>query len=525
MLKDKKIVVIVLLVLINSFSGCTLLSFFEETEFLLHSSNIADDEGFTSLFLSFNTTDKITLKLLGPNRNILFLEEYYKGYHDEVISLGDYRKTPSYGAYYLKVYDDNEKKIFENELFFTDQNLTITKIIEEWWFYDEMYFLVGLTITLKNLGGFPTYPHFATVTIDSQESTGFILPSVILPHQSKNVDCFVYLDDVSTDNSLLELSVKNSDGDIIANTEEIIQPSTNTFDLIYDWRYNGHHNMLTLPDIDFLYDYYSSLERLVIEDYTAYIFDVYDDQYLDLFKERLLALTDASDDVDVINFAASFIQSLEYAEDDENDPTCEYPRFPVEMLKDAKGDCEDKAMLTAALLDNMDYNVSLIRLPNHMAVGVHLDENLSNYDHYAEEYYYLETTRNRWDLGRVPEEYEDITNVTVHSISSRPILIHSWKNATRFSSSDGLDYVKIKILIENLGRGNANNFEIRGAFYNQNGIGFNKETTWIASLAAGKKKVVDLQINVPQGISTTLKTQIYLNDQMVHEKESTSSFP
>jgi len=524
MLKNAKVTVIIIFMLLSSFSGCTLLSFFEETEFLLHSSNIADDEGFTSLFLSFNTTDKITLKLLGPNRNILFLEEYYKGYHDEVISLGDYRKTPSYGTYYLKVYDDNEKKIFENELFFTDQNLTITKIIEEWWFYDEMYFLVGLTITLKNLGGFPTYPHFATVAIDSQESTGFILPSVILPHQSKNVDCFVYLDDVSTDNSLLELSVKNSDGDIIANTEEIIQPSTNTFDLIYDWRYNGHHNMLTLPDIDFLYDYYSSLERLVIEDYTAYIFDVYDDQYLDLFKERLLALTDASDDVDVINFAASFIQSLEYAEDDENDPTCEYPRFPVEMLKDAKGDCEDKAMLTAALLDNMDYNVSLIRLPNHMAVGVHLDENISGYEYYVDGYYFLETTQFH-GLGDIPNQYKDILNATVYPLSSRSILLHGWKNATRISSSNGSDYVKIKILIENLGRKTAKNFEVKGAFFNQNDISFNAEAVLVSSLAAGDKKVVELKINVPQSFSSTLKTQIYLSNKMVHEKESSSVFP
>jgi len=58
MLKNAKVTVIIIFMLLSSFSGCTLLSFFEETEFLLHSSNIADDEGFTSLFLSFNTTDK-----------------------------------------------------------------------------------------------------------------------------------------------------------------------------------------------------------------------------------------------------------------------------------------------------------------------------------------------------------------------------------------------------------------------------------------------------------------------------------
>ena len=523
MLKNAKVTVIIIFMLLSSFSGCTLLSFFEETEFLLHSSNIADDEGFTSLFLSFNTTDKITLKLLGPNRNILFLEEYYKGAHDEVISLGDYRKTPSSGTYYLKVYDDNEKKIFENELFFTAQNLTITKIIEKWWFYDETYFLVGLTITLKNLGGFPTYPHSATVKVDNKESSGFILPSVILPHQSKNVDCFIYLDDVSTDNSLLELSVKSSDGVIIADTTQTSHSSKNINDLEYSWEYNGD-NTLILPDIDFLYDYYSSLERLVIEDYTAYVFDVYDDQYIDLVAERLLALTDASDNVDIINFAASFIQSLEYAEDDENDPTCEYPRYPVEMLKDAQGDCEDKAMLTATLLDNMDYDVSLIRLPNHMAVGVHLDENLSEYEYYADGYYFLETTRFH-DLGDVPNQYKDILNATVYPVSSRPILVHNWKNATRISSSDGLDYVKIKILIENLGRKTAKNFEVKGAFFNQNGISFNAEAVLVSSLAVGDKKVVELKINVPQSFPSTLKTQIYLDNKMVHEKESSSVFP
>lgn len=525
MLKNTKIAVTIIFMLLSSFSGCTLLSFFEETEFLLHSSNIADDEGFTSLFLSFNTTDKITLKLLGPNRNILFLEEYYKGAHEEAISLGDYRKTPSSGTYYLKVYDINEKKIFENELFFTDQNLTITKIIEKWWFYDEMYFLVGLTLTLKNIGGFPTYPHSATVKVDNKESSGFILPSVILPRQSKNVDCFVYLDDVSTDNSLLELSVKNSDEKMLADTTQTIHFSKNIPNLEYSWKYNGHYNMLILPDIDFLYDYYSSLERLVIEDYTAYLFNIYDDQYIDLVAERLLALTDVSDNMDVINFAASFIQYLQYAEDDENDPACEYPRYPVEMLKDAQGDCEDKAMLTATLLDNMDYNVSLIRLPNHMAVGVHLDENLSEYEYYADGYYFLETTRNRWDLGKVPDEYESIANVTVYPLSSHPILVHNWKNATRISSSDGSDYVQIKIIIENLGRKTAKNFEVKGAFFNQNDTSFNTDAVLVSSLVAGDKKVVELKINVPQSFSSTLKTQIYLDNKMIHEKESSSVFP
>ena len=181
MLKDIRTTVIIVFVLLSFFSGCTLLSFFEETELLLHCSTVSDDEGFTNLFLSFNTTDKITLKLLDPDRNILFLEEYYKGCHDENIILDKYKKTPPSGTYYLRAYDENEKKIFDNELFYKDQNLTITNVIGNWWFYDDTYYLVGLKITLKNLGDLPAYPHIATVKIDNKESSGFILPSVILP--------------------------------------------------------------------------------------------------------------------------------------------------------------------------------------------------------------------------------------------------------------------------------------------------------------------------------------------------------
>jgi len=525
MLKKTQVATIIILLFISCFSGCTLLSIFEETEFSLFYSNIIDDNGFTSLSLSFNTSDKITLKLLGPNRNIMFSEDYYKGYHEESILLEEYRKTPPSGTYYLKVYDTDDKKIFENELCFSEQNITITKVLAKRWFYDGIYNLVGLTITIKNLADLPVYPHLANIKIDDKESSGLILPSVILPHQTKNVDCFTYINGIPIDDYILELSLKNYNGEILADITQTINSFKKIPDLEYSWEYKGYDNALILPNVEFLYDYYSSLERLVLEDYAVYIFDVYDDQYIELVVNRLMTLTDLTDDVLRINFAASFVQSLEYAEDDKNDPTCEYPRYPVEMLKDAQGDCEDKAMLTAALLDYMNYNVSLIRLPNHMAVGVHLDEDLPAYEYYVEGFYYLETTRNSWVLGRVPEDYKDLTNISVHPISYRPILVHSWSNATRFSSNDGSDYVNLNILVENIGRKNAYNFEIKGAFYNQNNVGFNKETISITSLNTGEKKVVELKINVPKGFSTNLKTQIYVDNEIVHEKESSSSFP
>ena len=96
MLRNIKITGIVALILLSLFSGCTLFSFFEETKFNLISSVLTDDEGFTSLLLHFNPTDQITLKLLGPEENVLFLEEYYQE-DNESIPLEDYRTTPSPG--------------------------------------------------------------------------------------------------------------------------------------------------------------------------------------------------------------------------------------------------------------------------------------------------------------------------------------------------------------------------------------------------------------------------------------------
>ena len=517
---DKKVVVLVIVVLLSSFSGCTL---FNKTEFSLISLVIDDDGGFVGMSISFNTSDKTTLKLFDPDGDVLFLDDYYKGIHNAMAYLDEYRKTPPSGRYDLKCYDENGNLIFENELFFKDQNLSIIEVNEKWWLEDSKYSLVGLNITLMNYGDLPVYPHIADVQIDNKESSGLFVPTVILPHQSRNVYCFVYIDDISSKNSLLKISLKNNEEDIIANTSNTVFPSENISELKYNWGYMGINN-LALPDVEFLYDYYSSLERLALEDYAAYVFDMYDDQYMDLVVKRLLSLTDASEDVGKINFVASFIQNLDYAEDDPDDPTCEYPRYPVEMLKDSQGDCEDKAILAISILDSMGFNVSLLKLPNHMAVGVHLDESESIFDYYIEEYYFLETTSTGWILGKVPPEYKNLSNVTIYPISTRPLLVHSWKNATRFSGSDESDYVKLKIIVENLGRVSASNFKILGAFYNQNNI-FNQEETLVPSLAAGNKKIVDLKVNVPQGISTTLKTQIHLNNKIVNEKESNSSFP
>lgn len=110
-----------------------------------------------------------------------------------------------------------------------------------------------------------------------------------------------------------------------------------------------------------------------------------------------------------------FVQQLPYASD--NDPASytedavpssvlhvsdgiEYPKYPVETLVDGKGDCEDTSILTAALLNLMNYDVVLLSYSDHAALGVRMpdfdpyykDYTPKYYDYGGKRYYYVETT-------------------------------------------------------------------------------------------------------------------------------------
>jgi hypothetical protein len=160
-----------------------------------------------------------------------------------------------------------------------------------------------------------------------------------------------------------------------------------------------------------------------------------------------------------------------------------------------------------------------------MAVGVHLNETIPSYSYYIDQYYFLETTTLHMSVGNVPPEYEGLTNITVYPLTSRSLLAHRWKNATRFTVSSGDDYVRVQMVLENLGTDKTTSIEVRGAFYDNISRMYNLQTMTVSPLAAGEKRLVELSVDVPPEISTILKTQLYINDVMVNERESTSRFP
>ena len=517
---------IVTIVCFSSFSGCILNELFG-TSFSLTSWNVCDDDGFPGLSLVFSSSGTVTVKLFGPDDSVLDSDLFFYGDHDAVLHLASYRKTVTSGQYRLKVYDKNVNVIFARTFSFDGAELSISSYDQKWWKQEtgkDSYSLVGLTLSVHNDGDIPLYPYTAEVVVDSETISSFVLPAVVLPNESKLVDCFVYNEDTPED-SIFIVSLKDSLGDTLGTGSFSAVMEYNVIPKEFKWIYTGSIRRLRIPYPEFLFDYYSDIDRSLNEDYGIYVFDLYDDAYIDLLVERLISLKSCDSDVDKINFAASFVQKLDYKKDSPTDDSFEYPRYPIETL-DGGGDCEDKAILMASILSGMGYEVALFRLPNHMAVGVHLDITLNDYEYYTDDYYFLETTAVK-PLGFTPDNHKSPSELTVYPISSRPLLLHNWKNGnlTIFTNTELGDLVKVTLIVENLGSDTAEDILVKGGFYTQYGLELNNETEVISSLEPGMKNEVTIMVDIPKSITTWFKTGVYLDNEVVDEQESASSFP
>lgn len=514
-------ILVLILLLIPSFSGCTLL---HQTKFTVLTQTIDDIDGFTFLTIQFNTSDISTLTVIDSEHTTLFSDTYYAGIHTEHIPLADYRTTIIPGTYTIMAVDASKQTIFQNDLLFRGCNLSLISTAEDWWADTTDATIVAFHLRVQNTGDLPAYPFEICVTTAETSIRSSLIPTVITPSQTTQIPCFLPLSNLSSTSEELTVSLFDSRGIVLAQSTVTVTQQETIESWVYQWHHLGSQS-LKIPEVNWFYDHYTGLERFGIIDYAAYVFDRHDDRYIEFLVHQLLSRENLKTDVEKINHVASFVQSLEYTKDDPENESYEYPRYPLETLKDRRGDCEDKAILTAALLDSLGYNVSLIRLPHHMAVGVHLDETLPVYSYYIDQYYFLETTTLFMPLGSIPLEYQGLSNVTVYPISSRPLLFHSWKNATRYEISTGADYVTVTMIIENLGTIASSNVEVRAAFYDNASSVYNLEVAQVPLIVAGGKSLLDISVDVPALVSTTLKTQVFLNGNLMHDCESTSRFP
>lgn len=178
----------------------------------------------------------------------------------------------------------------------------------------------------------------------------------------------------------------------------------------YTWRYAGRTWSLTHRFSTEHYRFFRTLPRILdYTEYAEYVNDSRDDGQLQSLIDRLERLAaDAGLDVwEKLNLVIAFVQSIPYASE-----PCEYPRYPLETLVELKGDCEDAAILGAALLQQMRCDIVLLAFleEDHMALGIRVVPPTPAEDPpYAwngGDYYYLEATSVGWEIGEIPNRHQ-----------------------------------------------------------------------------------------------------------------------
>ncbi|MCK5247230.1 hypothetical protein KAR02_10040, partial [Candidatus Bipolaricaulota bacterium] len=107
----------------------------------------------------------------------------------------------------------------------------------------------------------------------------------------------------------------------------------------YVWDYGGKTWSFTYDFPASAYDLQKSLTRtLDYRAYDVYVNDPREDAVLRDFVAQFEASVLGLTIWDRLNLIIALVQSIPYVGE-----SCEYPRYPIEMLVDQQGDCEDSA--------------------------------------------------------------------------------------------------------------------------------------------------------------------------------------
>lgn len=238
----------------------------------------------------------------------------------------------------------------------------------------------------------------------------------------------------------------NSSGALV--TEEFIEPGKSSRS--YSWNYEGYRWHLTLLLDDKLYDAYESRTRK--REYDLFASDPYDDWLIKNIANALLSLSKeyGLEEDKIPGLCVSFIQSLNYTSDLTSSGYDQYPRFPYETLYNNGGDCEDTSILSVAILQEMGYDVVLLELPEHMALGIKCDPDTKgrSFEYKNDHYYYLETTGSNWQIGEMPEEYEN-EPVEIIPVYRRPLIYLDFNAQCEYSQKEGV--VDVNVTLRNVG--------------------------------------------------------------------------
>ncbi len=235
----------------------------------------------------------------------------------------------------------------------------------------------------------------------------------------------------------VSLTVRDNDGGERTKTASLqIATEIDTSGTIarhYEWTYDSKQQSCDLEISRDLYAYYKSQPRgpFAQRDYDEYVLDPLDDDYLEEVTTEILG-TSAGDRHAAMENALFFVQNcIEYV----YDPLWyEYPRYPVEMLVDQIGDCEDTAILYTSLVRTLGYGALMVAVDtsgdgraDHMVAWVPVEQSFvdahpdrSFWQYHGKTYAFAETAveGGYLALGVDPWGLTDADIDTVYDVSS-----------------------------------------------------------------------------------------------------------
>jgi hypothetical protein len=143
--------------------------------------------------------------------------------------------------------------------------------------------------------------------------------------------------------------------------------------------------------------------------------------YKDILKEvrklRYKGGKTLTDD-EYLEMIVSFVQQIPY------DNTSGGVRYPIDVIYDQKGDCDEKSILLTGLLSREGYDVGLLLFPSlkHATAGIriHLVTNNPSFRVFSDgnrDYVYIETTTTRL-IGFYPDEYKTASQPIIVPVGS-----------------------------------------------------------------------------------------------------------
>lgn len=281
----------------------------------------------------------------------------------------------------------------------------------------------------------------------------------------------------------------------------------------FEWSAMGGEWWYELQIPKSLGEYYDS--RFGQGQYDMYVSDPYGDPYITALANEFERIGEKNglSDPEIVNLAVGFVQNMNYTPDDVSAPFDQHTYYPVETLVERGGDCEDSTILLGAILRELGYGCVLLGLfdAGHMALGVKGDSSIPGtyYEYSGNQYYYVETTGDGWEIGEMPHQYENNANAEIIEFRDSPSLVYEYESVvTDFGT------LNLNTTVWNYGISSPLQTSLYAEFEDRSGQFYSEVEANLGSIQNEGQVSKQLMMDPPDDLELRLNTAVAINGEL-----------